>query len=167
MLLSAESYRRLLDAFDPRAIDPAQVIPPKEAVRASVWEAFGPLDRVGKTASQCWADVEAKLDAWGAAVEHWSEMLAGWDDVRSGIRTLLRPPEFLASILRAVDAPLRFADLDPPIRASQVRAAFLSAPVMRRRYTIGDAPHFFGWDRATLWREGWGHCQRLVETDRG
>jgi hypothetical protein len=105
VLLSAESYRRLLDAFDPRAIDPAQVIPPKEAVRASVWEAFGPLDRVGKTASQCWADVEAKLDAWGAAVEHWSEMLAGWDDVRSGIRTLLRPPEFLASILRAVDAP--------------------------------------------------------------
>jgi hypothetical protein len=58
-------------------------------------------------------------------------------------------------ILRAVDAPLRFADLEPPVAEDQARFAFLNAPFMRHRLTLGDLLVFFAWDRERLWERIW------------
>ena len=71
------------------------------------------------------------------------------------------PPERLAGILHAIDAPVRFADLVPPATEQQARFAFMNAPLMRKRLTIGDMLIFLGWDRDTLWQELWAKTQAI------
>jgi hypothetical protein len=61
----------------------------------------------------------------------------------------------LAEILSAVGAPLTFDQLVPPIPEGPVRFAFLSAPYLRNRVTLGDLFLFVGWDRERLWQEIW------------
>lgn len=70
-----------------------------------------------------------------------------------GARELARPAARVASILRAVGGPLSFGELEPPASEADARFAFLSAPLMRRRLTIGDVLLFLGWDREALWAE--------------
>ena len=154
-LLAAEAYRRFLAELDPRRINVAACYPSSDAMRARIEAAFAEVDPTGRVAAECWADYRIKLEAWS---EHRSELAAFLDDwpaIQTRIAELVRPPERLAEVLRAVDAPLTFEELRPPVSEAQVRFAFMNAPLMRKRLTLGDLLIFFRWDRERLWRALW------------
>jgi hypothetical protein len=69
------------------------------------------------------------------------------------LRSLAKPPEFATNILKAVSAPLYFSELTPPPTAAEVQFAFRSAPLIRRRFTLGDLFVFLHWDQETLWAQ--------------
>ena len=46
---------------------------------------------------------------------------------------------------------LSFAELTPPPTEAEVKFAFLNAPLIRRRLTLGDVFVFLDWDREALW----------------
>lgn len=154
-IIGAEVYRRFLDGFRPEAVQVAQCCPAPDQMRRKIEEVFAPIDPTGGVAAECWADYQIKLAAWHAQSVNLAAFLRDWPVVRAEIEPLTRPPEALAAILRGVDAPLCFGDLDPPLSEAQIKFAFLGAPLMRKRLTIGDLLIFFGWDREQLWREVW------------
>jgi hypothetical protein len=43
-----------------------------------------------------------------------------------------------------------------------VRFAFLNAPLMRKRLTLGDLLIFFNWDRPALWERIWRATQTIL-----
>jgi hypothetical protein len=55
--------------------------------------------------------------------------------------------------LQAVSSPVRFADLAPPPTESEVQFAFMNAPLIRHRFTLGDMFVFLNWDRQALWAQ--------------
>jgi len=83
------------------------------------------------------------------------EFLRDWPSIRDHIRSLTRPPELVAQILREVAAPIAFEQLAPPASADDVKFAFLNAPLIRHRLTLGDVFVFLGWDREALWNQVW------------
>jgi glycerol-1-phosphate dehydrogenase [NAD(P)+] len=160
-IIGAEVYRRFLAEFDPARVEIDRCYPTPDAMRARIRQAFDQIDPSGKAGDECWADYRVKLEAWHAHRADFEAFLAGWPAIRAEIEPLTAPPERLAEILRAIDAPLRFADLVPPAGEKQVRFAFMNAPLMRKRLTIGDLLIFLGWDREKLWNEIWAKTQAL------
>ncbi|MGH2521868.1 MAG: hypothetical protein ACRDH2_05120, partial [Anaerolineales bacterium] len=77
--------------------------------------------------------------------------LRNWPGLRPKLQSLTRPPELVARILKEVNSPLRFADLTPPPTEAEVQFAFHSAPLIRRRLTLGDLFVFLNWDQEALW----------------
>jgi glycerol-1-phosphate dehydrogenase [NAD(P)+] len=146
-LLGAETYRRLLDRFDPAAVTFERCYPSSEQMRGQIERAFGAIDPSGRAGAECWADYRIKLEAWHLHRDEFAAALRDWPQIRAELRRLARPPERIAAILRAVRAPLSFAELEPPVSAHDTRFAFLHAPLMRRRFTIGDLLLFLGWER--------------------
>lgn len=158
-ILGAEAYRRFLEQFKPAELVPALCYPSAEAMRARIEAAFATVDPSGRAGAECWADYRVKLEAWHA---HRAELEAGlrdWPEVRAEAQRFTRPPERLAEILRAVDSPLTFAELTPPASEREVKFAFLNAPLMRKRLTLGDLLVFFNWDREGLWAQTWARGQ--------
>ncbi|HWQ15822.1 MAG TPA: iron-containing alcohol dehydrogenase [Roseiflexaceae bacterium] len=151
-LLGAETYRRFLEEFDPARVDVAACFPDVEVMRREVERTFLAVDPTGRAGAECWADYRVKLEAWHARREVLAALLRDWPEVREELQRLARPPERIRAIMRAVAAPLTFAELDPPVSEEDVRFAYLSAPLMRRRFTIGDLLLFLGWDRTAIWR---------------
>ncbi len=123
--------------------------------RAQVLEAFRQVDPTGRAGEECWSDYRVKLEAWHAQRALVAAVLKDWQEVRSELDGQLRPAARLKEILRAVAAPLTFAELRPPIRPEAVRFAFEHAPFMRRRLTVGDMLVFFHVDREYVWDWGW------------
>lgn len=58
---------------------------------------------------------------------------------------LLTPPEEAVAILAAAGAPLRFAELEPPVTEEEGRWAFEHAHLMRKRFSAGDLYYLLGW----------------------
>src|SRR5574341_580277 len=160
-LLGAETYRRFVSEFDPAHVEPDRCYPAPAEVRHRIIQAFDSLDPTGRAGEECWSDYRLKLEKWHAHRPDFETFLADWPAIRERLAELTAPPERLAEILRAIDSPVCFADLIPPPSADHVRFAFLNAPLMRKRLTIGDILIFLGWDRDTLWEEVWAKTQAL------
>jgi len=73
------------------------------------------------------------------------------DDKVAALAARYRP--LAARILREVASPLSFAELTPPPAAAEVKFAFLNAPLIRRRLTLGDLFVLGGWDQEALWAQ--------------
>jgi glycerol-1-phosphate dehydrogenase [NAD(P)+] len=104
-------------------------------------------------AAECWSDYRIKLESWHAHRTDFEESLRDWPDIRAHLRSLVKPPEVAARIMHAVSSPTRFADLTPPPTEAEVQFAFRSAPLIRRRFTVGDLFVFLQWDQETLWTQ--------------
>ncbi len=154
-IMGAETYRRFLTEFEPAEVTPDQCYPSAGVMKERVEKAFASVDPTGKAAAECWADYRIKLEGWHAHRAEFAAFLKDWPEIRSRAERFARPPERLVEILRAIEAPLKFAELTPPATEAQVKYAFLNASLMRKRLTIGDLLIFFNWDRETLWREVW------------
>ncbi len=161
-LMGVEVYRHFIEAFDPAQVDLDQSYPEEDAMRAVIKDAFAPLDPSGKVAAECFSDYRQKLRAWRANRTLHEEALKDWDTIRERILRDTRPFDRLVEILQAVDSPLTWSQLNPPISESQVKFAFMNAPLMRKRLTIGDMLIFFNWDREKLWQQVWERTQSLV-----
>ncbi len=160
-VIGAEVYRRFLAEFDPARVDVDACYPDAETMHRRIREAFDGIDPSGRAGEECWADYRIKLEAWHAHRADFEAVLADWPQVRAQIAPLTAPPERLVSILRAVGSPAAFEALEPPAGEAQVRYAFMNAPLMRKRLTIGDLLIWLGWDREALWQEVWASTQRL------
>jgi glycerol-1-phosphate dehydrogenase [NAD(P)+] len=154
-IMGTEVYRCFLAQFAPAAVRVEKCYPEPQTMRAQIEATFATVDATGRMAAECWADYEIKLTAWH---EHRGDLVAflqDWPAIRTKVQAATRPPERLAAILAGVGAPSSFADLDPPKTPADVQFAFMNAPLMRRRLTIGDLLIFLGWNRQLLWKRIW------------
>jgi len=150
-LLTTATYQTFLAEFEPAEVNIEQCYPTAEQMQARIRAAFDPIDSSGQIAAEFWSDYKQKLESWHQHRREFEMFLHDWSNIRGKLQSLVRPPELTAKILRAVDSPLRFDQLTPPLNADQVKFAFLNAPLIRRRLTLGDLFIFLNWDREALW----------------
>ena len=158
-VLGAEAYRIFLQRFSPHSLHLPDCFPDPERMRTHILNAFLEIDPSGKAGEECWGDYRIKLEGWNRYPEKVGQFLGEWGAIQAEIAALASPPETIFKILRAVEAPCAFAELQPPIDEKEARFAFLNAPLMRKRLTVGDALIFFGFNRETLWAQVWGVAQ--------
>jgi glycerol-1-phosphate dehydrogenase [NAD(P)+] len=121
--------------------------PPAEQLRERVHAAFDPLDRTGAVSRECWADYRQKLARWHAGRDGLARFVAGWSGHAEALDRLLIHPARLVEALRAAGAPIRFAELDPPVDPRTARWALTNCHLMRDRFTVADLAWFLGaWD---------------------
>jgi glycerol-1-phosphate dehydrogenase [NAD(P)+] len=150
-LLTTAAYQVFFDQFDPDEVNLEACYPSEAEMQARIERAFNPLDPSGRVAAECWADYRQKLAAWHAQRPQFEAALADWPATRAHLQSLTRPPELADRILRAVSAPLRFAELTPAPSPEEVKFAFTHAPLIRHRLTLGDLLEFLNWDTEDLW----------------
>jgi glycerol-1-phosphate dehydrogenase [NAD(P)+] len=149
------AYRDFLADFEPSRIDLEACFPSHEKMKSHIMTEYAVVDPTGKAGHECWSDYSQKLELWHGKRQHVEAFLTNWKENKTWLESLLCPPERLLEILQAVGAPLKFEQLDPPASEADVRFAFLNAPLMRKRLTLGDVLIFFGWDRNSLWEKLW------------
>lgn len=149
----AEAYRRFLLDFEPASLDLGLCYPDEESMRARIERSFSLIDPSGKVGAECWNDYQQKLAAWHSHRKTFEQALTNWPAIRQHLQQEARPPQRILEILKALGAPLHWAQLKPPIEQERARFAFLHAPLIRKRLTIGDLLLFTGWNRERLWDE--------------
>lgn len=155
VVLLSGAYQAFLDELEPAEVRIEQCFPQAERMRTLILEKFFQVDPSGKAGEECWSDYSIKLENWSKQRERLRYLLARWGTIRSDLIPFCRPPETILHILKAVDAPLRFAELDPPLPESAVKFAFFNSAFTRRRLTLGDLLFFFQWNRGALWEKIW------------
>jgi glycerol-1-phosphate dehydrogenase [NAD(P)+] len=158
-VLLSEVYRIFLEAFQPAQVEPARCFPDAERMQWIVRENFLSIDPTGKAGEECWRDYQIKLADWHAHRESLGAFLDQWPEIHAELSRLTCPPERLIGLLQAINAPTNFAGLTPAFEESEVQFAFLNAPLMRKRLTLGDLLVFFESDRQSLWERAWGKTQ--------
>jgi glycerol-1-phosphate dehydrogenase [NAD(P)+] len=153
--LTTQAYRVFLAEFEPAEVKLARCYPTAEEMRARLEAALAPVDPSGRAAAECWADYGQKLDAWHQQRPSFERFLTGWHAERAALQRLLRAPEQVFAILRAVGGPQGFDELVPAPRPDQVRFAFDNAALIRRRLTLADLFVFLDWDSEALWQSVW------------
>ena len=161
VLLSA-AYRIFLEEFEPAVVEIANCFPQPGEMQAAIQGIFGPLDPTGQVGAECWSDYQVKLDKWNHNQMKLRYFLTDWEEIKSELLELTRPPELMMEILRAVGSPLWFDELQPPLTKEQVKFAFLNSPFIRKRLTSGDLYFLLDWDREALWERIWGEAQALA-----
>jgi glycerol-1-phosphate dehydrogenase [NAD(P)+] len=148
-----------LQNFPPQNLRVQDCFPGPERMRAYILKTFLEIDPSGKAGEECWADYQVKLERWNRHPERVTQFLAEWGTIQPEIAALAPPPERIFKILKAVNAPCAFSELQPPVSEQDARFAFLHAPLMRRRVTLGDALIFFGFNRQDVWAHVWSMAQ--------
>jgi len=151
--LTTSAYQIFLDEFEPDEVNLKNCYPTESQMRARLEESFNLLDPSGRVAAECWTEYKIKLEAWHAQRAGFEDVLRHWSEIRAQLRALAKPPQLAARILRAVAAPMSFADLTPPPSVAEVRFAFTNAPLIRHRFTLGDLFVFLNWEQETLWTQ--------------
>lgn len=165
-MLVSEAYRLFLAAFNPADVRFDRCYPVESDMKKRIEAAFAVLDPSGRTAAECWGEYRVKLERWHSNRQVFRGFLENWQEIRGGIERFLRPPEHIASILVELGSPLSFDELDPPVDEALVKFAFLNAPLIRRRATLGDLLVFLDWDRVALWENVWRGTKAVAEAAR-
>ena len=160
-VLLAEVYRIFLDEFKPTQVDLARSFPEAEHMQRVVQENFLSIDPSGKAGEECWHDYQIKLKDWHAQRESLGSFLDQWGEIQGELGQLTCPPERLIGLLQEINAPINFAELTPAFQEAEVQFAFLNAPLMRKRLTLGDLLIFFEFDRKKMWERAWKRTQGL------
>jgi glycerol-1-phosphate dehydrogenase [NAD(P)+] len=146
-LVAAATWARVRRRLADGAVAELRVPEPDDA-RRRVDEAFGSLDPSGRMAAECWTAYSAKLRDLGRLLPGLRRLLADWTPVQAQLDSLLLGPERLVTALRGLDAPTRFADLDPaagPAADPAVASwAIANAHLMRNRFTVADLADLLG-----------------------
>jgi glycerol-1-phosphate dehydrogenase [NAD(P)+] len=150
-IAGAEMYRRFLSAFEPASVRLDSCYPLAETMQARIEKSFATIDPSGKVAAECWADYRQKLENWHTHHHSFEAALCDWSSIRQQLQKETRPPETLIQILRAVDAPLNWSQLNPPVSEDRVKFAFMHASLIRKRFTLGDLLIFLDWEHDELW----------------
>ena len=151
--LTTSAYQIFLNEFEPEEVNLKNCYPTESQMRARLENAFNSLDAGGRVAAECWSEYKIKLEAWHAQRAVFEDALRHWPDIRTQLHALAKPPELTARILHAVDSPMSFTELNPPPSAAEVRFAFINAPLIRHRLTLGDMFVFLNWEQETLWTQ--------------
>lgn len=158
-VLGAAAYRIFLGRFDPQKLDYGRCYPQLEAMHKQVLQIFHPLDPTDRAGEECWSDYRVKLEKWYSVRDKLPQVLAHWAEIHPEVVQRTRPPEQIRKMFAAVGGPTCFSELVPPFEENDVRFAFLNAPFIRKRFTIGDLFIWFNWNREALWQEVWQTTQ--------
>jgi glycerol-1-phosphate dehydrogenase [NAD(P)+] len=161
-LLAVGAYQHFLEEFDPNEVNLPACYPTSIQMEKEIREAFLQIDPTGKAGEECWADYHLKLEAWQSQRGRFEGFLKNWPAIRPGLESATRSPERLMEIMKAVNSPLTFEELVPPVTEAQARFAFMKSPLMRKRLTLGDLFIFLNWDRDQLWHQVWKRTQTLA-----
>jgi glycerol-1-phosphate dehydrogenase [NAD(P)+] len=159
-MLAADAYQQFIQEFDPAEVNMDACYPEAAHMESLIRRTFLQIDPTGKAGEECWADYRLKLDAWHSQRSRFADFLKNWPEIRPKVAAWTRTPADLSNILGAIKAPLTFAELTPSVSEPQARIAFMSAPLMRKRLTLGDLLVFLNWDRDALWQQAWKHTQQ-------
>ncbi|HTP02675.1 MAG TPA: iron-containing alcohol dehydrogenase [Anaerolineales bacterium] len=158
-LLAAEAYQRFMQEFDASEVNVDACYPDPAAMSARIRQVFLQVDPSGKAGEECWADYRLKLEAWHAQRPRFEQFLKTWPEIQPKLAAWTRTPKDILDIIQATGGPLTFRGLVPPKSKEQALFAFLSAPLMRKRLTVGDMFIFLNWDREDLWAKVWKGAQ--------
>ena len=152
-LLTTTSYQIFFDEFEPAELNLENCYPNEAQMKTRIENAFQALDPTGRVAAECWSDYKIKLEAWHAHRADFEDALRSWPGIRAHLASLAKPPEVTSRILYSVSSPVRFRELTPEPAADDVKFAFMNAPLIRRRFTLGDLFVFLNWDQESLWAQ--------------
>lgn len=152
-VLTTASYQILFKEFEPTGVNLNNCYPSEGQMKARIDAAFSSLDSTGQVAAECWSDYRIKLDSWHAHRSDFKDVLRDWSSIRAHLATLVKPPEVVLQILHAIASPTRFEELTPVPTQAEVQLAFRHAPLIRRRFTLGDLFVFLNWDQEALWAQ--------------
>ena len=152
-LLSTAGYQIFLNEFEPDEVNLDYCYPTEAKMKARIETAFDSLDPTGRVAAECWSDYKIKLVAWHAHRADFEAVLRNWPEIRSKLHSLVKQPEVTSRILKAISSPMSFPELKPSPSTAEVQFAFTNAPLIRRRFTLGDLFVFLNWDQKTLWEQ--------------
>ena len=152
-LLTTSAYQIFFDEFEPAEINLESCYPTEAQMRSRIEASFQSLDPSGRVGAECWSDYKIKLESWHAHRAEFEAVLRDWSTVRDELRTLVKPPDVATHILHAVSSPARWDDLVPAPAKAEVQFAFMNAPLIRHRFTLGDLLVFLQWDREALWTQ--------------
>lgn len=150
-LLTTAAYQEFFHEFEPAEVNLEHCYPTEAQMRARIESAFSPLDTTGRVAAECWSDYKVKLEAWHAHRADFEDALQNWPGIRTQLRSLVKPPEVAFRILQAIASPVDFEGITPAPTNAEVQFAFMNAPLIRHRFTLGDLFVFLNWDQETLW----------------
>jgi glycerol-1-phosphate dehydrogenase [NAD(P)+] len=159
-LLAAGAYQRFMEEFDPTEVNVEACYPEAERMEAQIRQTFLQVDPSGRAGEECWADYRIKLEAWRAQRPRFREFLENWREIQPKVAAWTRKPGDILEILEATKGPMTFGELIPPISKEQAEFSFMSAPLMRKRLTLGDVLIFLHWDRDNLWQQVWADAQQ-------
>ena len=152
-LLTTAAYQIFLEEFEPVELSLEHCYPTEAQMKTRIEAAFNQLDSSGRVAEECWSDYKIKLEAWHAHRAEFESALRDWPEIRARLSSLVKRPEVSTRILKAISAPLSFGELTPPPSGAEVQFAFTHAPLIRRRFTLGDLFVFLNWDQNSLWTQ--------------
>jgi glycerol-1-phosphate dehydrogenase [NAD(P)+] len=161
-ILTTIAYEIFMEHFDPARLDLDDCFPSHAEMETRVRSAFASLDPSGAIGNECWTEYRKKLDAWSANRPAFESFVKNWDAECAQLRAIARPPQELVAILRRMESPILFDELNPPMLESQVRFAFENASFIRSRFTLGDLFVFLNWDREALWTQVRDRARTLV-----
>lgn len=132
-----------------RSSDPELRFPSEEEMCSRVREAFAALDPSGAMGDECWRQYRQKLTRWHAARDRL--IAADWAGIDRAVGELLADPAALRAALSAAGAPIRFAELDPPVDPATAHWALANCHLMRDRFSVVDLAFFLGaWEPADV-----------------
>lgn len=152
-LLTTASYQIFFDEFEPAEVNLENCYHTETQMKARINASFHPLDPTGHVAAECWSDYKIKLEAWHAHRVDFQDALRDWPAIRAQLGSLVKPPDVASRILHAVASPVHFEELTPAPSKDEVQFAFMNAPLIRHRFTLGDFFVFLNWDQETLWSQ--------------
>jgi glycerol-1-phosphate dehydrogenase [NAD(P)+] len=152
-IAGAEMYRRFLSDFQSASLKLDFCYPSADSMQARIEKSFVSIDLSGKVAAECWADYRQKLEKWHTHRKDFEAALRDWPSIQRQLQEETRPPKTLIQILRAVDAPLNWSELNPPVSEERAKFAFMHASLIRKRFTLGDLLIFLDWKRDALWNQ--------------
>ncbi len=154
-LLGTAAYEVFLEEFAPKEVQVEYCFPDLELMENRVLSTFLEVDPSGKVGQECWSDYRQKLGHWYDRRTDLERFLADWPAISQAIHKRTCHSEGLLTILRKIDSPIKFDQLKPPAGEEEARFAFFNAPLLRKRFTLGDLLIFLNWDREKLWRQVW------------
>ncbi len=154
-ILVSRAYQIFFQEFNPQLLDPKNCYPTPKHMQQLINQTFNVIDPSGAVAAECWADYLSKLEKWNSNQSALQKFLQNWEDIKTNLQRLTRPAEDIEKILNAIKAPVHFSECQPPLDETRLHYAFMTAPLMRNRLSLGDVLIFFRWDRDQLWRQIW------------
>ena len=105
---------------------------------ASVEASFNSIDPTGRVAAECWSEYKIKLEAWHAHRADFQDALRDWSSIRAKLHSLAKPPELATQDSTCSCITFALYRTNPLPSAAEVQFAFMNAPLIRHRLTLGD-----------------------------
>ncbi len=137
---AARAYEQLLPQLDRGMLVRDLSDRELRSMHERIQNVYGSCDPSGKLVEEIWREVRLKLDRWqanGFRRRHLSDRLNS-RELRDELFTHIRSRKEIEQALRAVNAPLTFDRLDPPVSDTTAAEALHHSHLIRERFTLGD-----------------------------